>query len=429
MHDPELEAWKEVDGRVIRKGMKRLDQEKLNVQKLVEKYWGKGTLDRWKREGTTEEEMTEFHAWLWVDWRKTSRSKTLAEVMATDPSLSSEEKQILAGLNASRRAVYQVSRLDPGRGVELENVLEGGRIFIHDRAVSLSAEKWGLIFCRVYPAGPYHFVAGGAHAFPPREKEFVKRYLAYELEKYQRRHPYTGWWEFLRAKPEIFGRLTVELHQRIRRLPQVVNTDGEPVALCQVHFEVSDPTAFLAGLRAHPELEELTEPGQEEVEFTWASRRGAESIHLGRIVLTGDKLLFECNSRERAQRGRSLLEQVGRLELRGEEIKDSQQILEEARRGREEGLAEEADEQPAPPPEAQAYLKEFLRRHYEKWVNEPLPALYGKTPREVAKDPRGRQQLIDLLRHMEYMDRRGSDQGDVSYDWNKVRRRLGLPEE
>jgi hypothetical protein len=141
--------------------------------------------------------------------------------MATDLSLSGEERQILAALNASHRAVYQVIRIDPGRGVELENVLEGGRVFVRDRGCSLSAEKWSLVFCHAYPAGPYHFAAGGAHAFSPRQKDFIKAYLSYELEKYRRSYPSAGWREFLRARPEIFGRLTVKLHERMRQLPRL----------------------------------------------------------------------------------------------------------------------------------------------------------------------------------------------------------------
>jgi hypothetical protein len=89
----------------------------------------------------------------------------------------------------------------------------------------------------------------------------------------------------------------------------------------------------------------------------------------------------------------------------------------------------EHDELRELPPEAQAYLLEAIRRHYEDWVDHPLPALDGKTSREAAKDPRSRQRLIDLLREMEYMDKRGSHPGYEPYDWNKMRRRLGLAEE
>jgi hypothetical protein len=354
--DPDLAAWKEVDRRLIRKGMERIDQAKFDFETLVERYWGKGTLECWQREGPTEAEAEEFHAWLWLDWRKTRRSKTLAEAMTTDPSLSNEERQILAALNASHRTVYQVVRLDPGRGVELENVLEGGRVFVHDRGFSLLAEKWSLVFCRAYPAGPYHFVAGGAHAFSPRQKEFIRGFLSYEFQKHQRSDPSAARREFLRAKPEVLGRLTVKLHERMRQPPRLVTTDGEPLAFCKVHFVVGKPEEFLAGLRLHPELEELTGSEKEEVEFVWRGRRGEKTVLLGRIVVAGNKLLLECNSRERAARGSILLKQVGLLEVRGEEIKEGQKILEEAKGRLDEGLADGDGVLREPPPEARAYL-------------------------------------------------------------------------
>jgi len=193
--------------------------------------------------------------------------------------------------------------------------------------------------------------------------------------------------------------------------------------------EVGKPEEFLAGLRARQEFEELTGCEKEEVEFVWQGRRGEKTVLLGRIVLAGNELLLECNSRERVARGSNLLKQVGLIEVRGEEIKEGQKILEETRARLDRGLTERDDVLPEPPSEAQAYLQEALRRHHEDWVNQRLPALDGRTPREAAKDPLGRQRLIELIREMEYMDRRGGHPGYELYDWNEMRRRLGLAEE
>ena len=91
-------------------------------------------------------------------------------------------------------------------------------------------------------------------------------------------------------------------------------------------------------------------------------------------------------------------------------------------RGKHDGL-------PELPPEAQAYLQEAIRRHYEEWLDHPLPALDGQTPREAAKDLLSRQRLIDLIREIEYMEQRTSRPGHVSCHWNKMRRRRGLQEQ
>ena len=37
-----------------------------------------------------------------------------------------------------------------------------------------------------------------------------------------------------------------------------------------------------------------------------------------------------------------------------------------------------------------------------KWLDEKIPALEGKTPREASKDPNLKEKLRDLIREFEY---------------------------
>src|SRR5437870_102754 len=105
-------------------------------------------------------------------------------------------------MNASHTGVYQVVRLDPGRGVELENMLEGGRVFVHDRGLSLSAGRWVLLFGRVYTTGPYVFPTAAGLGYPPQQLDYIRYYLDRQLGRYQRRYPGAGWSEFLKMKAE-----------------------------------------------------------------------------------------------------------------------------------------------------------------------------------------------------------------------------------
>ena len=53
---------------------------------------------------------------------------------------------------------------------------------------------------------------------------------------------------------------------------------------------------------------------------------------------------------------------------------------------------------PAPAvPEAATILDQFIRDYEQKWLDEPIPALSGRTPREAAADPTRRDDLIRLL--------------------------------
>jgi hypothetical protein len=48
-------------------------------------------------------------------------------------------------------------------------------------------------------------------------------------------------------------------------------------------------------------------------------------------------------------------------------------------------------------PELAAFLDEFVRDYETKWLDEPIPALDGHTPRQAADDPTRRADLIKLL--------------------------------
>jgi hypothetical protein len=48
-------------------------------------------------------------------------------------------------------------------------------------------------------------------------------------------------------------------------------------------------------------------------------------------------------------------------------------------------------------PEVAEMLDEFIREYEAKWLDEPIPALNGHTPRQAADDPTRRGDLIKLL--------------------------------
>lgn len=75
---------------------------------------------------------------------------------------------------------------------------------------------------------------------------------------------------------------------------------------------------------------------------------------------------------------------------------------------------------------AQRITDVFLDDYYEKWINQPIQALEGKTPRELCKTVRGRAKVEEILEKLERVERRRFKKGEPYYDINKVRARLGL---
>ena len=77
-----------------------------------------------------------------------------------------------------------------------------------------------------------------------------------------------------------------------------------------------------------------------------------------------------------------------------------------------------------PPLEAQQLVLEFKRSHYAGWLDEALPALDGKSPREAACSRAGRGAVDVLLKEMENMEQR-SPPGE-RFDFSRLRGELRL---
>ena len=83
------------------------------------------------------------------------------------------------------------------------------------------------------------------------------------------------------------------------------------------------------------------------------------------------------------------------------------------------------DERPDAPPMqselpaevAEQAIHSFLDNHYRQTLDEPLPILDGKTPRQAARTKKGRAQVISWLKKLENSEgRRATSQGQQPYD-------------
>jgi hypothetical protein len=95
-------------------------------------------------------------------------------------------------------------------------------------------------------------------------------------------------------------------------------------------------------------------------------------------------------------------------------------------RDQAEMLKGRASSAPAPSgPEVDAFLQNYRRQWAEKWVDESVPALQGRSPRQAVSDAEGRRQVEVLLREFEYHEAKLPPA--QAFDMNEIRRELGLP--
>ncbi|MEX2099959.1 MAG: SEC-C domain-containing protein [Acidimicrobiia bacterium] len=171
--------------------------------------------------------------------------------------------------------------------------------------------------------------------------------------------------------------------------PQMSNTDGEPLVFHELTYRVPDPERAARVLAA-----ELQDDGDGEFTLIRDTANQPDTVIM-KMQLTGDALEVSVNSDRRATEARALVESL---------LPDT--VLEDVdSRDVEEMLADSSAEPRDPQavsltddPELAGMRDELIRVREARWVDESVPALGDRTPRQAAADPIGRHELERLLR-------------------------------
>jgi len=269
------------------------------------------------------------------------------------------------------RSLFDVEDVKPGVSVTVRDVRSGDTHDVVSRTASRHLKSGQLICARVVPAGDDSVqFFGGIEPIALHERDSLI--------------------ELLDAEPD-----PVELMDALSRRfapATLTNTEGDPLAICQATVRLGDPERVEAALdeaydRAHDDEtprwhEHVTTHGMPRIRAT--------------LVLEGDTLRVETNSAERMDR---VLATLIRVDPAMRVVDDSRRPIRDAREAAELAAEMRPPERaldPEDPAVAEA-LGEFIREYETKWLDEPIAALDGHTPRQAADDPTRRGDLIKLL--------------------------------
>lgn len=308
------------------------------------------------------------------------------------PLLPDDERNLVAQWALRERSVHEVAEVRRGEGFTLRDVRTGDVHEVRERRGSTQVVPGDLICAHVVPDGHTNQLVGGLIVVPLWLRDPLMSVLD--------------------AEPTALE--LAALIARSAAPPELFNTEGEAMVLCETRYRLPDPSA-LAGLDRV-----LDADG----EGTWT-----ESVEVdgrtwlrGSVTLSGEELVVGTNSRERSRRLRATVEAaVPGLRVVSEEETPAADVM--SRRDRSAAGPGAGPALAPVPPEAADMLAAFMREQEERWVDEPVPALAGLTPRQAAADPTRRQQLEALLHDF---DRQRPPPGAATFDTARLRSLLGL---
>jgi SEC-C motif len=362
-----------------------------------------------------------FHEWLVFDCPLHGGGTIVERFLARGGAgLRSGERRYLERMRLSHLRPYEVQAVRRDEGLDLLDLWANKRVRVRERLATRQLVQWDVLAARVIlgPEGE-PVLDGSPYLYPAREKEVILRVLRRVSRSLRGKLHRSDGAAFFKNIGMVFHDLWLELVAQ-RPLPTSVTAEGEEVVLCRAVFDVRDRAALETALANHPELER-----QDDGSYGWLAEHADEAgvrRGFGTFVLARGRVVLETMSRQRAERGRALLEAAAgpTIVYRATSSESVQRALERrpARRARLE------DE--VPPAAAAEIVQAFYERHYRGWLDEPLPALAGRTPREAARVKSARPKVIALLKDMENHSARERLEGRPAYDFGWMWSQLGL---
>jgi hypothetical protein len=332
-------------------------------------------------------------------------------------------------------------------------MVRGGKtVRVHERRGTENLVKWDRIAARVIVYNGKHIFTGGILPIPQevsqsllgmldKIRKKLKRQLSGVVEKEAKDKlttPAVLNEQVLRESCYLFTSLWVIHILEMLRAPQpeIVNRDDESLLFSETHFLVHEEQA--------PEISELLDAAPEwirastdELFWNWlavsnnkgskakqGSKIAVESLLdgqqpiIGTLELLPGRLIFSANSMERSEQAKAALETLlhGMIGPGLTKLQTLDQVL--AENQSDSNIDELRDPKEEIDPEVAAEItKNFLDQHYRNTLDEPIPMLDDKTPRQCAKSKHGRVKVIEWLKLLENNElHRTANQGGTPYD-------------
>lgn len=317
-------------------------------------------------------------------------ARYLAERGALMPA---DERELVEQWLSVPLQLLEVTATRPGRDVVVRALPDGAPVAVRDGALSEDVERLDLVLGRLLPDGQEPRLLTSPRWVPRPRRTSLLAALA------------TG-------EP-----LTIAAALAPAGPPELRTREGEPVVFCTARYAVTDLDAAWSRLAAVLEDDD----GDALVETVTLDE--GDVVVRGWVRRTDDGLEVETNAEQRLERLQQLVRDAA----------PQARLLEQTRLPAQEALAQGKLPTPPSPPGAgdvpPELLAQLLAEQGEKleqrWLDESVPALGGRTPREAAADPAARAELEALLDDFAWQEREGS--GPAMMQAARLRAALELP--
>lgn len=351
-------------------------------------------------------------------------------------------RRYLQAMNSSPITLWEVVNVKPGSYLDVRVHGEQEKpVRVYEKAGSRDLKRWSCLAARVIELDGKRVFTGAMLPLPPDYAQdvddVIADYIADAMEAFQEAEEgaaaETGAnaldAEQLRELSILVGltqypeALFVAWLRCVEEsmtgfVPELATMEGDAIEPATVRFPVQEEhrEQVIQRLQQAPGLVRDGEA------FNWRwladtedRSTPEETIVLGMIELSAKGLSISVFSRSRAERGKQyladLLHGLVGAPLTAHQTMES--MLDESP---EPTASAEPEDEALTEAELRALANDHLDKHYHRVIDEPLPMLDRRTPRECAKDPDMRDEVILWIKVLENRTA-GSPNDDYDFGW------------
>jgi hypothetical protein len=381
---------------------------------------------------------------------------------------SASNRAYMQALRHSVISLYEVSNVVPETSFSARDLVRGGEsVLISERSATRSLKQWDRIAVRVLPIGSKSVIAGAILPFTIEASETVLKILRSTGKRAAKeQHKFAA---LIGADPDD-PRITKAFSDTVvlqvgapvitaiwlndileRHLnpqpPDVRNGSGDKLVFCTLHFPFADAVStddVRSVLNERPELSRESEKfwnwiaiGEEAAAEQKKKRKQGPlqiltttgddgTLILGNLELKERTLVVSVNSKERAEQARTLF--GGALGARIGPPLTEIQSLEQVMAARSAAPKSPPTMLELSPEQRRSIIHQSLNKHYRRMLNEPIPMLGNRSPREAVKTEAGREKVVSWLKTLENHSANVADRNNpmATYDFSWLWVDLGV---
>ncbi|MFA3919330.1 hypothetical protein [Ruegeria hyattellae] len=353
-----------------------------------------------------------------------------------------QTRAYITGLRDAPISLYEVSAIVPGKSMALRDMLSDAKpVTVREQSATRMFQQGDRISVRVVSQGDHNVISGALLPFDPDAVAMLEDGLRTVL-KLNAKDELRLTQDQLRRSAPLFANAWLFAHLPDLldpEVPQISNSDGDDLVFHEMRFPLANGVTQKKVAQTLSQAADLVATGPKG--WTWlaldnrdGTRRGTGLVLdssmsgasvLGSLTLKGRALTLSVNSAARAVRGEALI-----LEMLGDLVRPPLTAIQtvEQMMAEDNPETESAADKDIPPALARQIAHEHLDHHYRDTLDQPIPALGDKTPRQAVRSAKGKKEVIDWLKTIENRSARQTESHVAEYDFGWMWDELGLSE-